>query len=776
MHKKIDFKLLHVNETGTISGFLPVLIMIAVLCLNTLSAYADVSPNGKSYTATENGLYFELKTYRGQTYYRLVDADPMEELIVPEEINDIPVTEIVDDSFRTRIDIERLVLSSKVSVIGMRAFMDCQYLEHIEFHPEGRLEVNSGAFFGIGVENVECKGIISSLKFELCENLKSVYINKESKGIELDRCNKLSEIKMEEGIEETPVVSECPSLSSVTIPVSVENIGGFIDCASLSVIDIPYGANILTIGKISNCPIESLYIPDSAVINEISGVKLTEIKIPTNQNKWCYSNIPSVIKVHYPSLEKFYEVVIDLNSLKPYKYSGPQFQAEVYIAGAPLTEITFPAPDNNFRISGVTTLVSAIIPDSSFPYNLQEAFAGCSNLKSLSIGKGAISNSYSMCLGCENLETFVIDPKNRTNELSSYVFQDCKKLKEVSFPYVKKIDWSCFKGCESLVSVNLPMLENIDGGDRAGAFQDCTSLTTIDFPELKTIGACTFKNCTSLAEINLPLCEEFSWFGVFSGCSSLRKISLPLLQEVTESAFENCISLEEIELPKVYKVGNNAFSGCSSLISFPFPQLKEIGYEAFSDCKSLTEASLLGLSKNTERIFQNCTGLKHLILSGIFPASYYGAPNLELLEVLDDVESVYLFGGFNGEPATVIFYGNVGTLKDSAFRNCSNLQKIIFKGTIQNIGNNIFYGAENLKSVDITDPKQWITAEGSSAFNDYTQPHWDLYVRGEKISHLVIEDLDAPVRIGSLAYCNISGLTLKCREGYKSSIGDNAFF
>lgn len=360
MHKKIDFKLLHVNETGTISGFLPVLIMIAVLCLNTLSAYADVSPNGKSYTATENGLYFELKTYRGQTYYRLVDADPMEELIVPEEINDIPVTEIVDDSFRTRIDIERLVLSSKVSVIGMRAFMDCQYLEHIEFHPEGRLEVNSGAFFGIGVENVECKGIISSLKFELCENLKSVYINKESKGIELDRCNKLSEIKMEEGIEETPVVSECPSLSSVTIPVSVENIGGFIDCASLSVIDIPYGANILTIGKISNCPIESLYIPDSAVINEISGVKLTEIKIPTNQNKWCYSNIPSVIKVHYPSLEKFYEVVIDLNSLKPYKYSGPQFQAEVYIAGAPLTEITFPAPDNNFRISGVTTFNSSV--------------------------------------------------------------------------------------------------------------------------------------------------------------------------------------------------------------------------------------------------------------------------------------------------------------------------------------------------------------------------------------------------------------------------------
>ena len=106
---------------------------------------------------------------------------------------------------------------------------------------------------------------------------------------------------------------------------------------------------------------------------------------------------------------------------------------------------------------------------------------------------------------------------------------------------------SCFYGCSSLQSVDMPSLQTISGGS---AFQACSSLQSVNMPSLQTIsGTYCFNGCTLLQSIELPSLTTISNYQCFTGCSNLQSVILPSLTCFNSNqCFTYDLNLNKIEI------------------------------------------------------------------------------------------------------------------------------------------------------------------------------------------------------------------------------------
>ena len=130
----------------------------------------------------------------------------------------------------------------------------------------------------------------------------------------------------------------------------------------------------------------------------------------------------------------------------------------------------------------------------------------------------------------------------------NYAFVSYFALEKVTLPQsLKKISWSCFRGCSALKEINLPEgLEVID----YDAFSYCKALEAVKIPDSVTeLGKQAFFNCTSLKEVTL-------------GAG---------IKEIPDSAFDECMALTSIVIPEgVVRIGEYAFDGSLKTVSLPF--------------------------------------------------------------------------------------------------------------------------------------------------------------------------------------------------------------
>lgn len=620
--------------------------MCAVVACIPLGAAADTSPNGVYYTVAQDGLYFEQRAeYIGKApYLVLVDADYVERLVIPDEVDGIPVKETA--RFENRVDIEAVTLGVNMRQIDFR---NCKYIESFDFNGVknvggylrdlpalGELTVPEGTsvdMSNLGVTKVVVEGQCG-LYFAIRD------------------CESLVDLTLPQGINYIPKFSRCTALQKVEIPESVTVIpdDAFNGCTSLENITVPPMLKIIGNNAFSGTRISTFDCPESVQLicdGAFSGTRLTEFKFPASLltsfsaygsaypveeqlfNNKATANANSIFADCYNLARLSYPTEEILLSIPPafYQYSGLgrylcnyDKRVELYIGDSPLTELTIPASykyDKFYAFSYITNPQRLIIANNTGSVSLRYAFTHIPTLEYVEIGAGSPNLEYAFW-GCENLREVVVSPKNRV-ELLRGTFRDCSSLEYIEFPNVTALEYEAFSGCSSLKGVSLPKLESLEGNNE---FYNCTSLEEIDFP---------------LADVE----DGYGFSELFRGCSSLRRVSMPRLSSVRSRTFLDCISLEEVNIPAATTIGSEAFKGCLSLREFDLTNVAEVEQNAFSysGLYSLDVPEECGFTP----ILMDCPDLKQLTIRKLRwgmtgEATFQNLPNLERFEILSVVE------------------------------------------------------------------------------------------------------------------------------------------
>ena len=273
---------------------------------------------------------------------------------------------------------------------------------------------------------------------------------------------------------------------------------------------------------------------------------------------------------------------------------------------------------------------------------------------------------------------------------------DIKSFDELRFfTSLTSISSSDFKGCNNMVSIQLPpQLKSIG----KSAFTSCSRLTAIVIPEgVKTIGDFAFNGCIRLASLNLP--EGLTSIGEYSfnDCSALMSLAIPsTLTTIPTNAFMGCSSITSLTVAagntvfdsredcnalirtstntmvlgttnstfpsSVVAIGDQAFSGNSKLVSIDIPEgIKNIGESAFSNCSSLVSVALPSS------------------LTTIKLAAFNGCQTL----------------------TDVLLREGLKTIEGSAFEQCYGLKRISIPASVKTIEYNAFYQCTSLVEVTV---------------------------------------------------------------------------
>ena len=165
-----------------------------------------------------------------------------------------------------------------------------------------------------------------------------------------------------------------------------------------------------------------------------------------------------------------------------------------------------------------------------------------------------------------------------SSEMNSFLSDnniDRASITQISLPLLKYIDgFEVFAGCSNLISVSLPVCEDIG----TETFSGCTSLSDVYIPNCSTVGVAAFKKCKALQNISLPVCSSIELLAFKStninnivlGSTSVCSLSISTAFEDTPIASGTGSIYVPASLVDAYKSAKN-WSYYSTQI-FPIPE------------------------------------------------------------------------------------------------------------------------------------------------------------------------------------------------------------
>lgn len=191
----------------------------------------------------------------------------------------------------------------------------------------------------------------------------------------------------------------------------------------------------------------------------------------------------------------------------------------------------------------------------------QQAFEGCSSMRSAAFGRGLEFIGTSAFAGCRSLTSFdKLDSQDSSNTVDMVGDAAFAGTGLVSASLALRSSsiytfWGddCFAGCPDLERVRFLSSCYMS----TGMFRGCSSLTSVEFVNDHTsyVYPYTFQDCVSLPRITLPSKIWYMSEGMFKGCSNLTSVGFTqygdgsVMNLVQRNAFDGCRRLTFVEFP-----------------------------------------------------------------------------------------------------------------------------------------------------------------------------------------------------------------------------------
>ena len=518
--------------------------------------------------------YKVLKTGTGVSIRKFLAPDATA-VVIPDEIDGLPVVEIGPRAFENRDSLTSAALPSQLATIGERAFYGCSALTKVDFFTIPKFgkeafyacEALTTVALPVDTETLRAAGFELSFNRPLYDVFEScVVFSADGKtlisakrlrnaeyvvpdGVEIIAPNafggsrivsvafpsSLREIKsaafqwralqkvvFSEGLETIDhcAFAECDSLTEITFPDSLRRIGrlAFVKCKSLSNVKFPRNLTSIDSCAFEGCDsLEEIALPDG--LQRLKGVfprckSLRSIKLGAAFEEFDFYSLSFC--------DALSSLTVSPDNPRFRSVDGVLFSADgktLYRYPPGRDEAEYAVPD------GVETLGEYSFTDS---------------LKLTTVALPAsLTNVANFAFPlCSSLSRLTVSPDNpRFRSVDGIVFSADGKTLYLYPPGRDEAEYVVPDGVETIADY---------------AFAHCYALTNIALPNsLRRIGAEAFGFCAELKKIAIPDGLETVGLWAFLGCRALRTLRFgAALREIGLNAFEECSSSLTLSAPE----------------------------------------------------------------------------------------------------------------------------------------------------------------------------------------------------------------------------------
>ena len=565
---------------------------------------------------------------------------------IPEGVTEIPLR-VFENTKVTEVTI-----STTVTVIRSKAFINCAQLERVVFAEGGTLDLTleDGAF-------QDCRALKS---ITLPARLTELAVNEETHTMSIFAgCTALTHINVErgnqvyasnDGVITNKAGSElifCPTArkGSYTVPSTIETIGAyaFASCKLLTEIVIP--GNVETINEYA--------FADCSKVARVRFSKGAVTGMTTEIGAYAFANLVSLREI-------VFEDGSAVTSIGEYAFTGAEALRNLGIPSTmeyigdyafeqakALSTVTFQDGNKgalefgNYVFSECTGLTKVELPKSVTKLNLG-VFDGCVNIKEIKVDKD--NENYKDIDGVvftKDGKELMFFPKGKTVENNTYYINgDIESVSEGAFRgarFVEKIVIGgkvAHIGKYAFEESSLTTLTFEEDGENTPlviedqAFAGCAGISSVALPaRTQKIGVKAFYN-VAMTEVIFP--ANLQEIGDYAFArTSITSVEIPANVAVFgEHVFDTCTSLETVTYAKGYvgkAIPSGTFKG-TAIKEIKIPaSIETIGYTAFNDCTKLTKVDfeegtaplVIGHTMNenassqeTSGVFMSCTALQ----------------------------------------------------------------------------------------------------------------------------------------------------------------------
>lgn len=543
--------------TKIVSSVLAVSILFSSAITDNSSMFTPISA-----LASEENIFDEENNLLGTFEYKVnddasgaiitgfKDVTGITNLIIPETLGSLPVSEIGADAFADNAELLAVSFPSLLKKIGANAFKNCTKLETIntELCEDSLAYIDENAF-----EGTKWLGNQADRTFIYCGRVLIGYVG-EYTGVTL------SPLTSTIGIAQN-AMKNCTSITRVTLGENLRVVGSgaFYGCTSLEKIN-DTTAPLEYIG--ANAFDDTLFINSLGDgVDAYVGTFLYKYRLTAAQSSAVSSSF-------------------SISDIK----SGTTGFASYAIADINAAAISIPATVkyiNEGAFSGNSALATIALPAALADFDVS-ALSNCPSLTAITItANSAITTpNYSAVNGVlydNAVKTLIKYPEKKAGtsfSIPATVVSICENSfsKTTNLQTITTGAKTAYIGDNAFNSSSVTSLTFSAALKQIGdsAFYNCKSLKTVSFGTSSpdTIGEYAFAG-TQLASMTVPDSVYRIGKNAFENCLKLATLKIndtSLLEKLDDSMISGCVALKAINIPtNVSEIGENVFSGCSAL-------------------------------------------------------------------------------------------------------------------------------------------------------------------------------------------------------------------